>query len=100
MDELKRFEVPVADILNARHSDNFRKLMEFQIERAEQYYAQAMNMLPALDRKMQRPGLVMAAIYRTLLEEIKNDGCLVLSQRTSLTPIRKLWIAWRTWIKG
>ena len=100
MDELKRFEVPVADILNARHSDNFRKLMEFQIERAEQYYAQAMNMLPTADRKTQRPGLVMAAIYRTLLEEIKNDGCLVLSQRTSLTPIRKLWIAWRTWIKG
>ena len=100
MDELKRFEVPVADILNARHSDNFRKLMEFQIERAEQFYAQAMSMLPAVDRKTQRPGLVMAAIYRTLLEEIKNDGCLVLNQRTSLTPIRKLWIAWRTWIKG
>ena len=100
MDELKRFEVPVADLLNARHSDNFRKLMEFQIERAEQYYAQAMAALPAIDRKAQRPGLVMAAIYRTLLEEIKNEGCLVLKQRTSLTPIRKLWIAWRTWIKG
>ncbi len=100
MDELKRFEVPVADILNARHSDNFRKLMELQIERAEQFYAQAMSMLPAVDRKTQRPGLVMAAIYRTLLEEIKNDGCLVLNQRTSLTPVRKLWTAWRTWIKG
>ena len=57
-------------------------------------------MLPAVDRKTQRPGLVMAAIYRTLLEEIKNDGCLVLNQRTSLPPLRKLWIAWRTWIKG
>ena len=100
MDELKRFDVSVADILSARHSDNFRKLMEFQIERAEQYYSQAMNALPAIDRKTQRPGLVMAAIYRTLLDEIKNDGCLVLNQRTSLTPIRKLWIAWRTWIKG
>jgi phytoene synthase len=100
MDELKRFEVPVADILNARHSDNFRKLMEFQIERAEQYYSQAMSALPAVDRKTQRPGLVMAAIYRTLLEEIKADGCLVLNQRTSLTPVRKLWIAWWTWIKG
>ncbi|MFT3850748.1 MAG: presqualene diphosphate synthase HpnD [Propionivibrio sp.] len=100
MDELKRFEVPVADILNSRHSDNFRKLMEFQIERAEQYYTQAMAALPAIDRKTQRPGLVMAAIYRTLLDEIKRDGCRVLNQRTSLTPIRKLWIAWRTWIKG
>ena len=100
LDELKRFEVSVADILNAQHSDNFRKLMEFQIERAEQYYSQAMSVLPAVDRKTQRPGLVMAAIYRTLLDEIKADGCLVLNQRTSLTPVRKLWIAWRTWIKG
>ena len=100
IDELQRFDVPVADILNARHSDNFRRLMEFQIERAEQYYAQAMAALPAIDRKAQRPGLVMAAIYRTLLDEIKRDGCQVLTQRTSLTPLRKLWIAWRTWIKG
>ena len=100
LDELKRFDVPVADILNARHSDNFRRLMEFQIERAEDYYAQAMRQLPDIDRKAQRPGLVMAAIYRTLLEEIKRDGCRVLNQRTSLTALRKLWIAWRTWIKG
>jgi 15-cis-phytoene synthase len=100
IDELQRFEVPVADILNARQTDNFRRLMEFQIERAEQYYAQAMAALPAIDRKAQRPGLVMAAIYRTLLDEIKRDGCQVLVQRTSLTPLRKLWIAWRTWIKG
>ncbi len=99
IDELKRFDVPVADILNSRYSENFRKLMEFQIERAEHYYAQAMNQLPAVDRKTQRPGLVMAAIYRTLLDEIKRDGCQVLTQRTSLTPLRKLWIAWRTWIK-
>jgi phytoene synthase len=100
IDELQRFEVTAADILNARYSDNFRRLMEFQIERAEQYYTQAVSELPAGDRKAQRPGLVMAAIYRTLLDEIKRDGCQVLTQRTSLTPVRKLWIAWRTWIKG
>jgi phytoene synthase len=100
IDELQRFDVPLSDLLNARYSDHFRALMEFQIERAEQYYAQAMNALPAADRKAQRPGLVMAAIYRTLLAEIKRDGCQVLSQRTSLTPVRKVWIAWRTWIKG
>ena len=100
IDELQRFNVPVADIVNARYGDSFRQLMEFQIERAETYYAQAMQELPAIDRKTQRPGLVMAAIYRTLLDEIKRDGCLVLDRRTSLTPLRKLWIAWRTWIKG
>jgi phytoene synthase len=100
IDELQRFSVPVADILNSRYSDKFKALMEFQIARAEQYYEQAMGQLPAEDRKAQRPGLVMAAIYRALLAEIRRDGCQVLSQRTSLTPVRKLWIAWRTWIRG
>ncbi|MES2771744.1 MAG: presqualene diphosphate synthase HpnD [Pseudomonadota bacterium] len=98
IDELQRFEVPAAELLKAQHSDRFERLMAFQIERAEHYYAQALAALPAGDRKTQRPGLVMAAIYRTLLNEIKGDQCHVLTHRTSLTPVRKLWIAWRTWV--
>jgi phytoene synthase len=99
IDELQQFDVKAADILNARYSDNFRRLMEFQIERAERYYEQAFAQLPAGDRRAQRPGLVMAAIYRALLEEIHRDGCRVLTQRTSLTPLRKLWLAVKTWVK-
>ena len=100
LDELERFHVPTSDILAARYSDNFKALMEFQIERAESFYTKAFNALPAADRKAQKPGLIMAAIYRALLNEIKRDNCRVLDKRTSLTPIRKLWIAWRTWIKN
>jgi hypothetical protein len=73
MDELKRFDVPAADILNAKYSDNFTALMKFQTERAEKYYAQAIAQLPDVDRRSQRPGLIMAAIYRTLLDEIRRD---------------------------
>ena len=98
MEELERFDVPAADILNRRQSGNFRRLMEFQAERVEQCYADAFSTLPAEDRKAQRPGLMMAAIYRTLLDEIRRDGFRVLEQRTALTPVRKLWIAWKTWI--
>jgi phytoene synthase len=98
MDELKRFEVPAADILGARYSDNFARLMAFQAERAEGCYERAFAALPSADRKAQRPGLVMAAIYRTLLAEIRADGFRVLDRRTSLTPVRKLWIAWKTWV--
>ena len=100
LDEIGRFGVPVADIMQARESDGFRQLMEFQIERALGYYRDAHAALPAADRKAQRPGLVMAAIYQTLLAEIRADGILVLTRRTSLTPLRKLWIAWKTWVKG
>jgi phytoene synthase len=98
MDELKRFEVPAADILQGRHTENFSRLMLFQAERVERCYADAYAALPGEDRKAQRPGLVMAAIYRTLLAEIRRDGFQVLRQRTALTPMRKLWIAWKTWV--
>ena len=100
MDEMKQFGVTAADILNARETDEFRKLLQFETERAKAYYRKAFDALPADDRRAQRPGLIMAAIYRTLLDEIERDGFHVLTQRTSLTPIRKLWIAWKTWISG
>ena len=100
IDELKQFNVPAADILNARYSDNFTALMQFQYQRAERYYQEALAHLPACDRKSQRPGLIMAAIYRTLLEEIRAENFQVLHQRISLPPTRKLWLAANTWIKG
>ena len=100
LDEIERHGVSVADISASRETDNFRRLIEFQIERALGYYRDAFAKLPAIDRRAQRAGIIMAAIYRTLLDEIQRDGCRVLTRRTALTPIRKLWIAWRTWIKG
>jgi phytoene synthase len=100
VDELSRFGVAVSDILGLRQTDAFGALMRFQIDRAKDSYAEAIELLPPEDRRTQRPGLMMAAIYRTLLEEIRRDGCRVLSHRTTLTPLRKLWIAWRTWVSA
>ncbi|TMH32023.1 MAG: presqualene diphosphate synthase HpnD [Betaproteobacteria bacterium] len=98
VEDLRRYGVPAADILQARETPAFRELMQFEAERARAYYAAAMSALPPADRRAQRPGLIMAAIYRALLEEIQRDGFRVLTQRTSLTPLRKFWIAWRTWV--
>jgi 15-cis-phytoene synthase len=98
MADLQQFGVPAADILNAKQTTEFEKLMAFEAARARSHYEKALHALPREDRKPQRPGLIMAAIYRTLLDEIERDGFRVLAQRTSLTPLRKFWIAWRTWI--
>jgi phytoene synthase len=100
LDELEQHGVSIADITAARETANFRNLMEFQIERALDVYRRAYAALPAVDRRAQRVGLIMAAIYRTLLQEVRADGCRVLTRRTSLTPLRKFWIAWTTWMKG
>jgi phytoene synthase len=100
VNELQQFGVTAADLLNARHSDKFEALMRFQVERAKKVYDEAFALLPKEDRRAQRPGLMMAAIYRTVLDEIERDNFHVLTQRISLTPIRKLWLAWKTYIRG
>ena len=98
VEDLQRFGVPAADVLQSKETPAFRSLMEFEAKRALDYYEKAMTALPAEDRRAQRPGLIMAAIYRTLLDEIRREGFQVLTRRTSLTPLRKFWIAWRTWV--
>jgi 15-cis-phytoene synthase len=100
VNELQQFNVTAADLLNARHSERFEELMRFQAARARQAYDEAFALLPAEDRRAQRPGLMMAAIYRTLLDEIEDEHFHVLTQRISLTPLRKLWLAWKTYVRG
>ena len=51
----------------ARYVDGFVPLMRFQAERARATYQEALALLPAADRKAQRPGLMMGAIYSALL---------------------------------
>jgi phytoene synthase len=100
VNELQQFGVTAADLMNAKHSEKFEALMRFQTERAQKMYDEALALLPKEDRRAQRPGLMMAAIYRTLLDEIARDNFHVLNQRISLTPLRKLWLAWKTYVRS
>ena len=102
--ELQQYDVKAHELLKREapwgYSDRFTALMRFQAERAHAAYDAALALLPEADRQAQKPGLMMANIYRTLLREIEAQGFQVLHQRTSLTPLRKLWIAARTHVRG
>ncbi len=98
LDELQRFGVPVQDVFDARETHAFLELMQFQIARARRYYQQAFDLLPPADRKAQRTGLIMAAIYRATLEQVVASGCHVLRERVSLGTAYKLWLAFKTWL--
>jgi len=104
MSELQRFDVKASELLKREapwgYSERFDALMRFQAARAHATFDEAMALLPEADRVAQKPGLMMANIYRTLLREIEAQGFQVLHQRTSLTPLRKLWIAARTHLRG
>jgi len=95
VNELQQFEVSAKDILERRDSPGFQALMTFQYERAQGLYEQALAALPQVDWRSQKPGLMMASIYRTLLVEIQAAGFPVLRQRVALTPLRKFWLAWK-----
>jgi phytoene synthase len=99
-DELERFGVSESEILQGRSTPAFQSLMEFQYGRAMEHYANALAALPVSARRAQRPGLVMAAIYRTLLTEIRRADFPVLQARVSLTPLRKFWLASKTWLRA
>jgi 15-cis-phytoene synthase len=100
IDELQQFGVKAHEITQRQYSDRFQALMAWQAARARRLYDEALAMLPAQDRRAQKPGLMMASIYRTLLDEIEADGFQVLHQRTSLTPLRKFWLAWKVQALG
>lgn len=95
IDELQRFDVKAQELLQRQYSDRFTALMKFQAERAHALYDEALDLLPVADRRNQKPGLMMASIYRTLLREIEASDFQVLHQRIALTPLRKLWLAWK-----
>lgn len=95
INDLQQFNVKAYEITKREYSDRFTALMRFEAERAHQLYDEALALLPAADRRSQKPGLMMASIYRTLLREIEAENFQVLHQRIALTPLRKLWLAWK-----
>ncbi|RKE35886.1 phytoene synthase [Paraburkholderia sp. BL23I1N1] len=95
IDEMQRFNVTAADLINRKYSDAFTELMRFETKRARDALHAALGALPANERRSQRTLVAQAALALALLDEIERDGFHVLHQRIALTPIRKLWIAWR-----
>jgi phytoene synthase len=99
-DELARHGVTQTSLLKRETTPGMAPLMAEQVARARAWHRRAIGKLPPEDRRTQRPGLIMAAIYRALLDEIERDGYAVLDHRVALTPLRKLWIAWTTARRG
>jgi phytoene synthase len=96
LDEIAEVGLTPDDVLQQRNSAAMHALLNRQLQRAREYYDKALDALPDCDRYAQRSGLAMAAIYRATLDEIEKDGINVFDRRVSLTPLRKLWLAWQT----
>ncbi|MGD2074675.1 MAG: presqualene diphosphate synthase HpnD [Gammaproteobacteria bacterium] len=96
LDELHEHRINPRDLLAGETPPGLPELFHRQAQRARDYYRRSLQRLPPQDRYAQRGGLIMAAIQQTLLDEIEADGYCIMEHRLRLTPLRKLWIAWKT----
>jgi phytoene synthase len=98
--ELQEFDVTPDDLHSARYVKGFAPLLERQAARARAALHRTAEQLPAPQRRAQAPGIILGALYEALLDELERSHFGVLHQRIALTPVRKMLIAWRTWVLG
>jgi 15-cis-phytoene synthase len=98
---LEKYGLNAHDVLARKTSPAMTAVLREMTAQARQHLKQALNALEALPHsqiKAQRAGLIMGRVYASLLAEIERSQFPVLKERVSLTPIKKLWLAWRTWV--
>lgn len=95
LDELTQYGVTAEDLMAGRDTENIRELIKYQVQRNREHYDLAFERLPDVDRYSQHSSLILAEINLAILKSIAKQDYAVINSRCSLTPIRKLWIAWR-----
>lgn len=100
VNELQQFDVKAHEILQRVPSERFSRLMAFQVQRARRLIGEALEILPAHERRAQKPALILARLARSLLTEIEHADYAVLHQRIALTPLHKFWLAWQVQALG
>jgi phytoene synthase len=97
LEDLARFDVSEAEILNSVYTPRFCRLVEFEAQRARQYYHEAEQALADEDRGSMRAAEAMRLIYASLLDRIARADYRVFGHRISLSAPRKLYLVGRAW---
>ena len=91
-DELLRFGVTEEQLFHRNESAEIRALIEFQIDRAEDYFSRAEPLLGTLTFDARFPTLLMGGVYATVLRKLRKDPFAVLRHRVRLSRAEKLMV--------
>jgi 15-cis-phytoene synthase len=94
-EELRRFGVSEGDLFERVESDGMRRLIEFQIERAESYFRLAEPLLSELSFDARFPTVLMGGVYATVLARLRLAPFTVLRKRLSLSSVEKMMVVAR-----
>jgi 15-cis-phytoene synthase len=94
-EELRRFGVSEAELIAKTESDRMRRLLQFQIDRAESYFRAAEPLLGELAADARFPVILMGGVYATVLARLRRDPLVVLRRRLSLSRLEKIMVVLR-----
>lgn len=100
LEDLARFGYSEEDLAAHIRDERFLKLMEFEERRAEGFFREADEIMPASDRAALKPARIMGEIYHHLLDQMRRDGFRVFDRRYSVSRARKLAILSKHLIAG
>ena len=90
--ELREFGVQEHELFARAENDRVRRLIEFQISRAERYFREAEPLLGELAFDARFPTLLMGGVYATVLAKLKKDPLVAIRRRLSLSTAEKLLV--------
>src|ERR1041384_4693045 len=89
LEDLARFEYAEGDLRSRRYNDGFVRLLEFESQRAEEFFSRAAALLPREDRRSMVAAEIMASVYHALLRRMKTDRFRVFDKEYRLSKIEK-----------
>ncbi len=106
-EDLKRFGfsrkefLALSDSSRSREVDaKFINLMNFEIDRAEDFYKKAQENLLPQDRKSFVAAEVMASVYHSILMKIKDNPLIVLQSKVRLNKVQVIFKIIGRWVKN
>lgn len=99
-EDLQRFGYTERDLHHRTYNQAFIRLMQFQVERAKQFYRRAEGFSYTSDWPKLAAAQIMGATYYALLEQIEKQDYAVFEKPVSLSSGQKMRIAWGTFLKN
>ena len=93
LEDLRSFGVPEEDVLMGSFTPSMKKLIEFEIERTRNMYADGEQGIPYLPKTAQKAVKTARVLYSRILDRIEMQNYNVFAQRARTSRAEKLWVA-------
>ncbi|NET08812.1 MAG: phytoene synthase [Merismopedia sp. SIO2A8] len=90
LEDLDAFNYTEKDLMDGVIDERWKRLMQFQIKRARQFYTQSERGIRRLSRDARWPVWAALMLYRQILDEIERNQYNVFTRRAYVPKVRKV----------